>query len=130
MKKAILISGCLLSMVLFMGASSSGGLECPPAGTTNEPVYIPNMEDPHTYYECDNGVAILQECPPELVFDIARNFCTWVWDAIKTASGDDSTEAYCRCKKGGCYAGLPISFRAKCGTSNCNENKEWCAPKN
>lgn len=56
MKKVILISGCLLSLVLFMGASSSSEPECPPTGYE----LYPNEEDPQSYYECSDGVAILR----------------------------------------------------------------------
>lgn len=123
MKKVILISGCLLSMVLFMGALSSAKPECPP--DNGELIRFPNKEDPSTYYECIDGVAELMECPEGLVFDAIKQLCDILKDSDK-----DTPEAYCRCKKDDeCEAGMRVSLRPKCGNSHCNLNDAWCSDK-
>jgi len=54
--------------------------QCPPQ-TTNETFYFPNPYNCSTYYQCSNGAAIEQLCPPGLHFSLVTSTCVFPLDA-------------------------------------------------
>jgi hypothetical protein len=53
--------------------------ECPPQ-TDGNITFIANPDNCSSYYECDNGVPVLMDCPETLYFCTEKNICTWVWE--------------------------------------------------
>ena len=54
---------------------------CPPIKGESQPVIlIPNPDNCSEFWECDNGVPILIECPDGLYFCSEKASCSWTWD--------------------------------------------------
>jgi hypothetical protein len=53
--------------------------ECPDQVDKNV-TFIVNPENCSNYYECDNGVPVLMECPDTLYFCIEKEACVWQWE--------------------------------------------------
>jgi hypothetical protein len=53
--------------------------ECPPQVDQNLTL-ISNPDNCSSYYECDNGVPVLMDCPATLYFCTEENACTWIWE--------------------------------------------------
>lgn len=66
----------------------STAVQCPPV---NEALVtlLPNPANCKTYYSCNNGVAFLMACPPELYFNPELKVCDWtIRDESNNCSGD------------------------------------------
>jgi hypothetical protein len=60
--------------------TTTHGPDCPPQAD-NETVLIPKPDNCSQYYICDNGKAVLRDCPPDLYFCPQKEICDWRWDA-------------------------------------------------
>jgi hypothetical protein len=52
---------------------------CPPQIDGNLTL-ISNPENCSSYYECDNEVPVLMDCPSTLYFCKEKDSCTWIWE--------------------------------------------------
>lgn len=50
-----------------------------------DPVYFPHPTNCSLYYECSNGVPILEKCPPGLHWSPSQDICTFPQDAHCTS---------------------------------------------
>lgn len=41
---------------------------------------LANPDNCSSYYECDNGEAVLMDCPPTTYFCSEKDICTWIWE--------------------------------------------------
>ncbi len=74
-------STALVAVCIFMcGVFSSAVPDCPPPGPVGFPVMLPNPADCRSFYMCEDGEPILQQCPEGLLFDDELDSCTWPQD--------------------------------------------------
>ncbi len=76
------------------------------------PVYLPNPDNPCSFYSCDNGVAILMTCPDGLCFNPALDVCDFPenvggdggYNCIWASPGGHNTrpKTGAECTKSGC----------------------------
>nr|AHH02588.1 chitin-binding protein [Holotrichia parallela] len=72
---------------------------CPAENPDDEDVLLPDSENCAVFYKCDWGEPVLQECPDDLLFNIAGNVCDWAEnvdcdrDNIDVESGEESGES-------------------------------------
>ncbi len=76
--KTILKSSILTVTAILMTAvlSSYAPPDCP-TQTGEATIYLPCPEDCNKFWECDNGWAVLQECPDGLHFNDYLDVCDW-----------------------------------------------------
>ncbi|MEW1653929.1 MULTISPECIES: chitin binding peritrophin-A domain-containing protein [unclassified Streptomyces] len=72
---AALAAGAAALLPLVVAApAQAAGPDCPVVGA-GVAVYLPNDDDPGSFYLCDWGVPVLFHCPERLVFDKALGVC-------------------------------------------------------
>jgi hypothetical protein len=52
---------------------------CPPQVDGNLTL-LSNPNNCSSYYECDNGVPVVMDCPSSLYFCSEKSTCTWIWE--------------------------------------------------
>lgn len=85
-------------MCLVLGAFDEP--DCPPYNY-GKSILLPNPYDCATYWECDNGVAILMYCPEDMYYHPELETCDWPWN-VKCESSlfRGVFERECRCDDG------------------------------
>ncbi|XP_039657199.1 chondroitin proteoglycan 2-like [Perca fluviatilis] len=61
----------------------------------------PNPADPHSFYNCGNGIAYLQNCPSNLVFDPTCSCCNY--PPVTTTTNPTPIDNFCNGKNNGQY---------------------------
>ncbi|KAJ8925510.1 hypothetical protein NQ315_009349 [Exocentrus adspersus] len=92
MNKALLVAGLLVAVF----ASVLAVPDCPDEDEDSHATYYPHETECWKYYECDNGVADLLDCPTGLYWDVRLNVCNWDADcgdlSTSTAAPTPTTE--------------------------------------
>ncbi len=107
LKPSILtVTAILLTAVLSFNAVP----DCPPVNPLDHTLLLPNPDDPCSFYSCDNGVAILMECPDGLCFNPALDVCDFPENiggdgpcVSTTPGGKTKRMDGFQCLRSGCY---------------------------